>query len=211
MNKKNPVVLSTAYLPPIAWFALLEQHEVWLEAHETYPKQTFRNRTEIYSEKGRMALSIPVNRPGGNRTPIGEVQIFNEEKWYLRHWRAIQSAYEASPYFLYYKDDLLDFYRGEIDNLFEFNYQLINVLSKLMGIETKMNLTTTFEKNPANGTDLRQLIHPKRKMENVIFPSYIQVFIDRHGFIPNLSILDLLFNMGPESKDYLKKIQFPIR
>ncbi len=204
-----PVLLSVAYNPPVAWFALLAKYEVLLEAHETYPKQTFRNRCEIYAENGRMALTIPVNRPRGNRTPITEVQIFNEEKWYLRHWRAIQSAYEASPYFLYYKDDLADFYRGEATNLFDFNWQLIRVLAKLLEIELRVNMTESFHRNPGNGLDFRQSIHPKKTIEGLAFPSYIQVFSDRHGFIPNLSILDLLFNLGPETKTYLNKIILP--
>ncbi len=204
-----PVLLSVAYNPPVAWFALLAKYEVLLEAHETYPKQTFRNRCEIYAENGRMALTIPVNRPQGNRTPITEVQIFNDEKWYLRHWRAIQSAYEASPYFLYYKDDLADFYRGEATNLFDFNWQLIRVLAKLLEIELRVSMTESFHRNPENGLDFRQSIHPKKTIEGLAFPSYIQVFSDRHGFIPNLSILDLLFNLGPETKTYLNKIILP--
>jgi hypothetical protein len=209
IKKKSPVLLSMAYLPPIVWFAIAARHEVWLEAHETYPKQTFRNRCEIYAEKGRMALSIPVNRPQGNRTQVGEVQIFNDEKWYLRHWRAVQSAYEASPYFLYYKDDLADFYCGRHTNLFDFNWQLIQILAKLLEIDLHLKKTKNFQHEPENGLDFREMIHPKKNLEGFSFPAYIQVFSDRHGFIPNLSILDLLFNMGPESKTYLKQVRLP--
>ncbi len=204
-----PVLLSVAYNPPVAWFALLAKYEVLLEAHETYPKQTYRNRCVIYSEKGSMALSIPVLKRNGNHTNIKEVKIFNEERWYLRHWRALQSAYEAAPYYLYYKDDLEDFYSGKYESLFEFNLKLIQQVAMLLDIRFKMVLTDTFQKNPDNCTDWREMIHPKRPLKNIEFPPYIQVFSDRHGFIPNLSILDLLFNLGPESKAYLRKIILP--
>jgi len=209
ISSSIPVLLSVAYNPPIAWFALLAKHEVLLEAHETYPKQTYRNRCVIYSEKGSMALSIPVLKLNGNHTNIKEVKIFNEERWYLRHWRALQSAYEAAPYYLYYKDDLEDFYSGKYESLFEFNLKLTQLIALLLDIRFKMVLTDSFQKNPDNCMDWREMIHPKRPLNNIEFPPYIQVFSDRHGFIPNLSILDLLFNLGPESKTYLRKIILP--
>jgi len=203
---KPPVLLSIAYLPPIEWFAYLQNCEVILEANETYPKQTYRNRCYIYAEKGSMALSIPVTKPNGNHTLTRDIRILNEKKWYLKHWRAIQAAYEASPYFLYYKDDLKGFYRGNYDVLYDFDRQLISRIAELIGIQSPLRFTETYQKEPVDLQDCRELIHPKKNYEGKTFPAYIQVFADRHGFIPNLSILDLLFNIGPESKSYLNTL-----
>ncbi len=206
---KTPVLLSVAYNPPIAWFSLLAKHNVVLESHETYPKQTFRNRCEIYAENGRMPLSIPVSRPKGNHTQINDVTIVNSDKWYLRHWRAIQSAYESSPYFLFYKDDLKGFYEGNYEGLFDFNTRLIRTIAGLLNLQTHIRVTDMYEKTPIAVKDYRNLFNPKKEIQFAVFPEYIQVFSERHGFIPNLSILDLLFNLGPESSDYLNHIILP--
>ncbi len=155
-----------------------------------------------------MPLSIPVTKPLGNHTPTNKVQIRNQDKWHLKHWRAIQSAYESSPFYLYYKDELKDFLSGNYESLFELNLQLIFRLSDLIGIKPKIILTEQFEKNPEWVIDLRNEISPKKDHLAIDFPSYIQVFSDRKGFIPNLSILDLLFNLGNEGKSYLESLKF---
>jgi hypothetical protein len=205
MKPEKPVLLSMAYLPPVSWFSLLLKYPVRIEQYETYQRQSYRNRCLIYSERGVLPLSIPVSKPYGNRTLTKDVRIFNGEKWYLKHWRAIQSAYEASPYFLYYQDDLKAFYTGEFDNLFDFDRLLIEKVCELLEIRPRWHLTEKFEKNPADSYDLRQSFSPKKPL-NHTFPEYIQVFSTRHGFLPDLSILDLLFNLGPESKSYLSQI-----
>ena len=205
---KEPVLLTTAYLPPISWFSLLLNHTVVLEKQETYTRQSYRNRCHIYSERGILPLSVPVNRPRGHRTPVTEVQIFNGEKWYLKQWRAIQSAYEASPYFLYYQDELKPFYNGNHHNLWEFNKQLTETVCELLGITPRWEVTTVYEKHPEKAIDLRSVFSPKKPL-NGNFPSYTQVFSDRHGFLPDLSIIDLLFNLGPESKSYLSRVRLP--
>ncbi len=201
----NPILLSTAFLPPSGWFSLLLKHPVTIEKYENYQRQTYRNRCLIYSEKGILPISVPVNRPSGNHTPITEVRIFNNEKWYQKQWRAIRSAYEASPFFLYYQDDLKPFFNGYSGNLFHYNHSLILKLCELMEISPDLHFTTKFEKEPVTMTDLRRFFSPKKQTPGH-FPAYTQVFSDRHGFIPNLSILDVLFNLGPESKDYLVQI-----
>jgi hypothetical protein len=205
---KNSVLLTTAYLPPISWFSLLLHHTVILEKQETYARQSYRNRCHIYSERGILPLSVPVTRLRGHHTRIDDVQIYNGEKWYLKHWRAIQSAYEASPYFLYYQDELKPFYSGKYQSLWAFNKALTETLCALMDISPRWEVTTTYEKHPENGMDLRQAFSPKKPLSRD-FPPYTQVFSDRHGFLPNLSILDLLFNLGPESKSYLSHIRLP--
>ncbi len=203
--KKKTILLSTAFLPPAGWFSLLLNHPVSIEKHENYQRQTYRNRCLIYSEKGILPISVPVNRPYGNHTPITEVLIFNNEKWYLKQWRAIRSAYEASPFFLYYQDDLKPFFNGHHENLFQFNLELVLKICALLEISPDLHFTEKFEKTPEDKMDLRHFFSPKKPVQGH-FPPYTQVFADRHGFIPNLSILDVLFNLGPEGKIYLSQI-----
>ncbi|MBN2638588.1 MAG: WbqC family protein [Bacteroidales bacterium] len=205
---ETPILLSSAYLPPITYFAILMQYPVYIENHETFPKQTYRNRCHIYSDKGLMTLSIPVTKPSGNHTQTNQVQILNLEKWHLKHWRAIQAAYESSPYFLYYKDDIAPYYQDNEISLFDFNKHLIYKISELIGFEPEIRFTEKFEKQPQNMIDLRNVIHPKTEHHLTSFPSYLQVFDSKHGFLPDLSIVDLLFNMGPETKDYLTALKF---
>ncbi len=205
IRSEKTVLLSLAYLPPMSWFSLLLKHPVRIEQHETYRRQSYRNRCHIYSERGVLPLSIPVSKPNGNHTIISKAEIFNNEKWYLKHWRAIQSAYEASPYYLYYKDDLQDFYTGNFDNLFDFDRQLLEKICELLDIQPQISFTEYFEKNPTEIRDLRHHFTPKKQVTGT-FPEYIQVFSSRHGFLPDLSIIDLLFNLGPDSNNYLEKI-----
>ncbi|HDO27914.1 MAG TPA: hypothetical protein ENH02_07335 [Bacteroidetes bacterium] len=204
---QNKILLSIAYLPTAEYFYyLMKADTIYIEQFETYPKQTYRNRCIIYSEKGEMPLIIPVTKPDGNHTKIKDVLILNREKWYLNHWRAIEAAYLASPYFLYYRDELELFYTGQHENLFRFNLKLLNTLFKLTGINPNIKLTRNFVKKPRELYDLRYAITPKKTATLNHFPEYIQVFSDRHGFIPNLSIIDALFNLGPDTMDYLERV-----
>ncbi len=205
MRNEKTVLLSIAYLPPVSWFSLLLKYPVRIEKHETYQRQSYRNRCLIYSERGVLPLSIPVSKPNGNHSLITDVVIYNGEKWYQNQWRAFQSAYEASPYFLYYKDEFQDFYTGGFDNLFDYDKQLILKTCELLGIQPQLYYTEKFEKSPASTYDLRNFFTPKKSVCSS-FTKYIQVFSSRHGFLPDLSILDLLFNLGQESKSYLYQI-----
>lgn len=204
----NPILLSSAYFPPVEYFALLAKFPIIIEQHETYKKQSYRNRCEIYSEKGKMPLSIPVTKPSGNHTPTHRILLRNEDKWYLKHRRAIQSAYESSPFYLFYKDELEEFLSGKYENLFELNHQIILQLSDLIGIKPDITMTEQFERKPVGIVDLRNEISPKKGNIATGFPTYTQVFSNRKGFIPNLSIIDLLFNLGNESKSYLENLKF---
>ncbi len=205
MRNKKTVLLSIAYLPPVSWFSLLLKHPIRIEQHETYQRQSYRNRCLIYSERGVLPLSIPVSRPNGKHSHTSEVPIYNGEKWYLKHWRAFQSAYEASPYFLYYKDEFKDFFNGGFEKLFDFDIQLILKLCEIIEVHPEISFTDKFEKDPTDSLDLRNTFSPK-KSPHYSFPEYMQVFSNRHGFLPDMSISDLLFNLGPESKSYLSRI-----
>lgn len=196
-------LLSTAYFPPIEYFIyLLKTDEIIIEKYENYIKQTYRNRCNIYGPNGKQSLSIPVIKPYGNKTLIKDIRILYLQKWQLIHKRSIETAYNSSPYFLYYKDEIFNLYDEKDEFLFNFNLRLIKTLLKLIGIEKKITFTSAYQKNEKHLIDLRETISPKSKSK-IQHPAYNQVFINKYGFISNLSILDLLFNEGPSTLDFL--------
>jgi len=205
----TPLIISTAYAGPAEYFSIIAKTlnaGVWIEQMETYPKQTWRNRCTILTSQGTLDLIIPVKKKFGNHTKTNQIEIDNENQWYLNHWKALTAAYNASPYFMYYQDELLPFYKGNHHNLIDFNQQLTRTLLKLLRIETQIKLTNDF-KIPESANDLRYRLTPKKNINKNNFPKYIQVFGENSQFFPNLSIFDVLFNLGPESTVYLKSIK----
>ncbi len=209
-SRLKKVLLSTAYLPPVEYLTVLCCSEkCFIELHETYQRQSWRNRCRIISANGPMNLIIPVSRPAGNHTKTKDVLISHHENWQKQHWQSIRSAYSNAPYFLYYKDLLEPFYKtGPDQHLWQFNHELLECIIKEIDLPVKIEFTTGFIKNPEDRIDLRHVLTPKthRRKEAVVsrWESYYQVFQGRHGFIPNLSILDLLFHTGPDTLPYLK-------
>lgn len=204
MTSFQTVVLPTAYVPPVHYFSYLIAAEcVLIEQFETYPKQTYRNRCEIMTANGKFSLTIPVVKTFGNHTKTSDIGISSHQNWQLVHWRTIESAYANSPYFLYYKDMLLPFYQKKYDNLLHYNTLLLNVILEMLGMHKKIELTTTYLKNLPGGHDLRNTISPKRPVHDFPFKEYYQVFADKQGFLPGLSILDLIFNMGGQAVEIL--------
>ncbi len=205
-NDIETILLSTAYFPPIAYFtALAGAQNVVMESKETYPKQTFRNRCAIYSANGPLTLSLPVTRPNGNHTVVTDVEIASGVSWQLQHWRAIESAYNPSPFFLYYSEEIKPFFSANAGgNLFTHNLEIIKSLCEITGIEADIAFNDSFEKDPSAQVDLRHLTSRNQTNQRSM-PEYPQVFRERSGFLPNLSILDLLFNLGPDTKEYLEK------
>ncbi len=203
----DEIILSLLYLPPIEYFAwILNADSYKVELHENYIKQTYRNRCHIYTANGLLALSIPVHKTTGNHTLISDIEISYMDNWQINHWRAIESAYNKSPFFLYYQDDLKKFYTKTWKYLYEFNTALTECLLKKLKLNSIVNFTESFVPIIDIEKDLRYCIHPKEESKHIVFPKYYQVFESKHNFIPNLSIIDLLFNEGPESLQYLQSI-----
>jgi hypothetical protein len=208
MNKSTSLLLSTAYLPTIEYFVyLVNAHSIFIEKEESYIKQTYRNRCEIYSANGKISLIIPVTKTNGNHTVIKDIKIDNSVKWQLSHWRTIVSAYNHSPYFLFYKDVFEKFYFTKYKYLIDFNSYLLAESLKLLKWNQALYYTENYVKsNSGNLIDYRYSISPKKSSEIEQIP-YNQVFNEKFGYIPNLSIVDLIFNLGSESLGYLKHIK----
>jgi WbqC-like protein family. len=192
--------LSTTYLGPIQQYCKLVQYQqVKIETVENYLKQTYRNRCTIAEANGTLSLSIPVEKSDTLKCLTKDIRISDHGKWRHLHWNALVSAYKTSPFFDYYQDDFAPFYEKKYDFLFDFNEELRRMVCSLLDIEPDVSYTEAYEAELEN--DFRELISPKSKTDDPTFTpaSYYQVFQSKAGFLPNLSIADLLFNMGPES------------
>ena len=194
----KPAYLSSTYLGPVQQYCKMYQYpEVRIEAAENYLKQTYRNRCLIAAANGPLSLSIPIVKPDTLKCLTKDIRISDHGNWRHLHWNAISSAYNSSPFFEYYEDDFAPFYEKKYDFLFDFNEELRQMVCNLLDIHPHVVFTTDFETEVEN--DFRG-ISPKRELgDPAFFPKpYYQVFQDKHGFIPNLSIIDLLFNTGNE-------------
>lgn len=205
MNDTDICMLSSAYFGPIQWYQKLNRHrEVLLERHDNFLKQTFRNRCVIATANGPQALSVPIERYDGLKCCMKDIRVSNHGRWRHVHWNALVSAYGESPFFEFLADDIRPFFEKRWDYLFDFNLEITHKLCELLDIEPSIALTTHYEAKP-NCLDFREAIRPKRPLpDNDFTPRrYYQVYERKHGFLPNLSILDLLFNMGNEAVLYL--------
>ena len=193
------MVIETQYLPPISYFAvLLKQQSISIEQYENYQKGSYRNRCHIATANGILRLSIPLEKGKNNQLPIKEVKIYNHDNWQTQHWRAIKSAYGKSPFFEFYADELAPFFQKKYDYLLDWNMDLLHFMIENIGLPVEIKRTDNYVEKTDNLQDFRNLISPKRKtsFHNIY---YGQVFEDKHGFLPDLSILDLLFCKGPEA------------
>lgn len=198
-------LLPMFYLPPITWFTQLNAHQpdIFIEKEEHFPKQTYRNRANIYSPDGMLSLVVPVVKGSKVHTKIKDVRISYDFRWQRLHWMSLESCYRRSAYFEFYEDDLAPFYQKQFDFLFDFNEQLLHLLLKAIKIKAVPQNTQDYERvYPPAVLDLRKDISSKKEYDIQQKP-YFQVFEERHGFLKNLSIVDLLFSQGPHSINYL--------
>lgn len=195
------ICLTSAYLAPVSYYAALVNAEMaYLERYDYYVKQTYRTRCHIAAANGVMALSIPVEKAGKEKVLTRDMRISAHNDWQVQHWRSIESAYNSTPFFEYYKDDLLPFYEKKWDFLFDFNQELQAKVLELIDLQPAIEYTSVYQPVlPDNILDLRDCIHPKKENGLQLNKTYYQVFEQRFGFLPDLSIIDLLFNMGNES------------
>ena len=203
--------LSTTYFGPVQWYQrLYHSEQVWIERWESFQKQTLRNRCLIATANGVQALTVPVEHIAGNGL-IKDVRISDHGNWRHLHWNALRSAYGKSPFYDYYEDDLYPFFDDaqsyRWNYLLDFNEAIRQTVCELLDIQPDVSYTDGYTpgSNSSLVKDFRESINPKHPAPDPEFMPrpYYQVFSQRHGFLPNLSILDLLFNMGPESVFWL--------
>ncbi len=240
-----PKLFSTAYFPPVSYFAAMAQEMeglisrrrdgdgsielspsvVYIEACENYQKQSYRNRCRFYAADGVQALSFPVVHEGGtHKLPISEIKVDYSTPWLQQHQRAVVSAYRTSAYFEYYQDDLFALLEARPEKLIDLNMSLLRFFIEKTGLAVDLRVTSEYspegivtaaDGSPLRCDDLRETIHPKRPdsilKDLELEKPYFQVFARKYGFKSNLSIMDLLFNEGPDSILYLKSLQTRFR
>jgi hypothetical protein len=211
----SAILLSTAYFPPLPYMACITgSQDILIEKHENYCKQSFRNRCCIVSSNGILPLVIPVKRNKGCKTLISEVRPDYSYKWQKLHRVSIESAYRSAPFFEYYIDDIMPFFELRYDWLLDMNTAILNTLLDILNIPAITVYTGSYQKLPLAGiVDARDIFHPKRRISKDIsysgYTEYTQVFQGKLGFIANMSILDLLFNTGPDAGNILNSIRDP--
>ncbi len=200
-------LLSSTYFGPIQWYQKLQRSEASLiERHENFVKQTYRNRMVIATANGLQALTIPTTHD--TSMLMKDIRISDHANWRHVHWNALASAYGESPFFPYYQDDIRPFYEKKYEFLFDFNLEITHKMIELLDIRPTLSLTEHYIPHDTMSADLvdyRDAIRPKHPLpdEDFVPRRYYQVYEQKHGFQPNLSILDLLFNEGNESILYL--------
>ncbi len=198
-------LLDLQYLPNILWFRnFLKYETVWIEREENFVKSTYRNRLEIAGAGGKQALSIPLLGGRDHHQLYKDTIISYQYDWQSNHWQSIKSAYGSAPYFDFYAEKFQKFYEIKAERLFDYNLEGLNAICSMLKLKKSFELTVTYEKTSLDKTDLRSTrntLYPREP------PRYYQVFEERNGFIPNLSIVDLIFHIGPAALDYLKSLE----
>lgn len=196
------MLLHPTYFPNVAHFvAALKTDNLTFEVCDNYQKQTFRNRAEVYAANGKLTLTAPVTYSQKQRQLYKDVKIYNTENWQQLHLKSLESAYRMSPFFEFYIDDLLPLFTSKFDFILDFNLKCFDVLLECLQLDINFSLTKTFQKEATN--DFRFLVNARTESP-FQFKEYTQVFTEKKGYINNLSILDLLFNEGPNTSNYLE-------
>lgn len=191
------VVLPTSWFPPVSYFIyLIQQPESIIELHETFPKQTIRNRCYIATAQGKFHLSVPLEKHSA-KTISAQIRPSYNENWQTKHWRAISTAYGSSPFFIYYEDRIRKLLEARHEFLFELNDAILKGCYSILKEAPRWTYSSEFIKEES--------ILDKRQWKEEIIQPYSQVFSERTRFLNDVSILDLIFNLGPEAKPYLKR------
>lgn len=199
-------LIHPTYFPNIHTFSLIAHDSICWEVEDNYQKQTFRNRTYISTDRGKHILSIPIVHVGKEfgRQQYKSVALDNTYPWQRQHWRTLETAYRTSPFFEFYEDEIKPLYIQPYELLLDFNLKTIEVILECLQLEMPQEKTQNYEAKPTELEDFRFMVNAKLK-HTIPMDPYTQVFGDRHGFISNLSILDLLFNVGPNAISYMKQ------
>lgn len=210
----SQILLQPAYFAPIAQYAaIVKNAEIVFEILDNFQKQTYRNRCYIYGANGKLLLNVPVIHNKNQRQLTTDVQVSYAEDWQKLHFKSLQSAYRSSPYFEYYEDDLATIFEKKTTFLKDLHQQTHNFVMDALQENRPTTFTEEYFRNPNNQIDARDLINCKGNsaiLTNTTFESYTQMFDDKYGFIPNLSILDILFMEGPNAITYLEKINLNV-
>jgi hypothetical protein len=197
----SSVLIELHYLPSVAYFnALYKADAIFLERQENFIKQSYRNRCHINSAQGVSVLTVPLTEKHG-KVLITDVKIDYNQKWLNNHWRTIQSAYGNAPFFEYYSSDLHDTLFKKFNFLYDLNYNLLSMCLKWLKWDKSLLETQTFNKAPEGILDLRDVINCKKEDKNIRVTPYTQVFGNK--FVPNLSIIDLVFCSGPQANEFI--------
>ena len=198
------IVLHPSYFPSISHFVAIAKADlVTFEMEDTFQKQTNRNRMYIYSPNGIQLLNVPIKHSKEKHQRMKEVKIENDFDWQKQHFKSLEAAYRTSPFFEYFEDDILPIFKKKHTFLMDLNLETMAIVSKCLKLEFDYNETEEYFHQVDDKIDYRNLINGKK--DTTQFDTYIQVFGEKHGFLNNLSILDLLFNEGRYALDYLKK------
>ena len=202
------ILMNTAYFPPVQYMEQIKTcDEVLVEQFENYGKQSYRNRCDIMTANGVMTLSVPVAKGPSPKTLVKDIAIDYSTNWQKLHFKGIESAYKNSPFYDYYIDNFLPVFERKEKYLLDLNTRLLAELLDLLRLPRPVRLTDDYVPCPASAIDLRDTIHPKPSRRRAEAPlraePYHQTFADRYPFVPNLSVLDLLFNTGPDATAYL--------
>ncbi len=197
-------LLHPTYFPTIASFSLIIKKPCVMEVSDNYQKQTFRNRTYIYGANGKQLLTVPILHTGGEtgRQLYKNVKIDNNVSWQKLHWKTLQTAYRTSPYFEFYEDAISPVFEKKFNFLIDLNFYSIEAVLSCLNTDIQWDKTSKYEENYQDFNDFRFLANAKTE-HNITQEEYYQIFSDKHGFIKNLSILDLLFHEGNYSENYL--------
>lgn len=197
------IILHPSYFPSISHYvAMVQADAITFEVDDNFQKQTNRNRMYIYSPNGLQMLNIPVKHTKNERQKFRDVKIENDFDWQKNHFKSLEAAYRTSPFFEYFEDDIRPIFEKKHTFMMDLNFEIFEIINDCLGVDLPFSKTTEYFHEINNKTDFRFLVNGKK--DDFINQEYTQVFVDKHGFLPNLSILDLLFCEGRHAVDYLK-------